>query len=82
MVQTYERIFTASANLIKNETISIRYKTNVYPSKVDTEFLPNCLMTALVVQGLKQPSLDQCILKAIKSKSVIFPLLFYISFII
>ena len=36
-------------------------------------------MTILVGQGLKQASLGQCILKAIKSSSVIPPLLFGLS---
>ena len=36
-------------------------------------------MTILVGQSLKQASLDQCILKAMKSNSVIPPLLFGLS---
>ena len=36
-------------------------------------------MTVLVGQGLKQTSLGQCILKAMKSNSVIPPLLFALS---
>ena len=62
------RIITAAANLIKNEIRCIRYETNVYPSKADTElgaeFLSptlKLLMKVLVGQGLKQASLGQCI---------------------
>ena len=64
------RITTAAGNLIKIEIRYIQYETNVYPSKADIElggeFLPptlKLLMKALVGQGLKQASLDQCILK-------------------
>ena len=77
------RIITAAANLIKNKIRYIRYETNVYPSKavieLGAEFLPptlKLLMKVLVGQGLKQASLGQCILKAMKSNSVIPPLLF------
>ena len=37
------------------------------------------LMTILLEAGLKQASLDQCILKAMKSNSVIPPLLYGLS---
>ena len=36
------RIITATTNLIKNEIRCIQYETNVYPSKTDIEFVPNC----------------------------------------
>ena len=61
----------------------MRYETNVYLSKADielgAEFLPptlKLLMIVLVGQGSKQASLGQCILKAMKPKFVIPPLLF------
>ena len=80
------RIITAAANLIKNKERYIRYETNVYPSKGDSElsaeFLSptlKLLMAVLVRQGLKQESMGQWILKAMKSKSVILPLLFGLS---
>ena len=80
------RIITAAANLIKNKERYIRYETNVYPSKGDSElsaeFLSptlKLLMAVLVGQGLKQESMGQWILKAMKSKSVILPLLFGLS---
>ena len=60
------RIITAAANLIKNKERYIRYETNVYPSKADSElsaeFLSptlKLLMAVLVRQGLKQESMGQ-----------------------
>ena len=80
------RIITTTANLIKNERKRTRYETNFYPSKagigLGAEFLSptlKLLLTVLVGQGLKQASLGQCILKAMKSNSVILPLLFGLS---
>ena len=77
------RITTAAANLIKNKIRYIRYETNVYPSKavieLGAEFFPptlKLLMKVLLGQGLKQASLGQSILKAMKSNSVTPPLLF------
>ena len=84
------RITTAAANSIENEKICKWYKTNVY--RIVNQFsclippLPHrpppspptlkLLMTVLVGQGLKQTSSGQCILKAIKSNSIIHLLLF------
>ena len=79
------RITTAAANSIENEKICKWYKTNVY--RIVNQFscwIPpppspptlKLLMTVLVGQGLKQTSSGQCILKAIKSNSIIHLLLF------
>ena len=61
-------------------------RTDFYPSKADIElgpeFLPpslKLLTKILVGQGLKQASLGQCILKAMRPNSVIPPLLFGLS---
>ena len=77
------RIIDAAARLIKSEIRSITFPTDVYPSKSDIEncstFLPSSLqyfMELLIPSKLKQASIGQCILKAMKPNSVIPPLQF------
>lgn len=77
------RIIHAAASLIKSEARSTNYSADQYPSKSDIEnysdFLPSSLqylMELLVKNNVKQASIGQCILKAMKPNSVIPPLQF------
>ena len=77
------QVIAAAATFIKSEQWGIQFKTDVYPSKTDTEseagFLSpalKLLMECLMEKALKQDSLSQCIIKAMKQTSVIPPLLF------
>ena len=72
-----------AANLIQNEIRCTQYETDSYPSlnviETGTAILPPYLMLLLewlIKNPLKEASIRQCLLKAIKPNSDIPPLLF------
>lgn len=83
MQEEKARVITAAAKLIKNELRCTQFDTEYYPSlediEMDAEILPpslKLLMQSLVGSSLKQASIGQCLLKAMKPNSVMPPLLF------
>ena len=77
------RVIRAAANLIKNEIRCTQCETDSHPSLNDietkTSILPPSqmqLMECLIGNPLKQASIGQCLLKAMKPNSVIPPVLF------
>ena len=75
-------IISAGAKIIKNEVRCAKFNTDFYPTLDDIgvgiDFLPplSLLMELLIGPSLKQASLGQCLLKAMKLNSVISPLRF------
>ena len=77
------REISAAAEVIKNEVHCTKFYSDFYPTlediKVGIDFLPpslRLLMELLIGPSLKQASLGQCLLKAMKPNSFILPLLF------
>ena len=77
------RIIMAAASLLRDDIQSATFDSEYYPSDVDItagkDFLPPLLkyfMESLISSELKQAALGQCLLKAVKPKNVIPPLLF------
>ena len=78
-----ERIMQTAANLIKSDIKTAQFASDYYPSKHDIkncdDSLPPTLrffMKALVSNEVKQASIGQAIIKAVKPRSYIPPLLF------
>ena len=84
VVEESKRVLTAAANLLKNETRCFQHvDTGSYPSKSDIVDVLGCLppslayfMQLLIPSEIKQGSIAQCILKALRPNSVLPPLLF------
>ena len=81
------RLIVAVAKLIMSDIRQSKYVTETYPTEKDIhenrlEYLPNSLqllMKSLITSELKQASIGQCLLKAVKPNSTIPPLLFGLS---